>query len=1286
MRRKLRKPLAILLAFAMVFCVAPNIGFAADNDANSVERVSGHDRYETAANIAEYAFPNGADAVVIANGEPALGYADALAGSFLAGAAEAPILLTQANVLPDATAEAIETLNATRAYVLGGELAVSDAVYSELEALGLEVERVWGQNRYATAVKVYETGAELVGTVNTALIANATRPSDALAAGAYANEANVPVLLVDQDSIHPATEAALAGIENTFVIGGNLVVSDEVVSELDATRVSGRTRNATSVAVAETLWESPENFVLVNGADGIVDALAGSVLGMPILYVPSDDVDAYLDKVITANSRGLILGGVNRISDEFLNEIQQKIEGVEEELQVVSVSAINATTLSVTFEGQEEAVEVTLDEALTHGQTEVTFTYENVEYTSTLAEAYVDPAVVLAEAVEAAEAAIAEIPEVITLDEAEVIEEARTLVDAAFEIDEDAEIEGLDVLVAAEEALAQLVEDAEALAQLVEAAEVAVVAYEEFEVTNYSDVAVAEDLAEEAIQAVEALAVVGDAEVVEAFEARIAAQEEALAEVVDAKLAAVNNASNQVTLLAALEGFFNNVDADLIADYRAVLGTGNAQDTVAEVQAEINSINVVGDVLAATTQVQLLNALNEGQDLGVFEGVREEYIVTYANGIIEQGLATAQQIQDVIDGAANAVVNAATLAVEAAEAAPTNDALIETAETEVANVPADLVDEDENNIREALEARVADVKVVNDVLAAERVSSVRLLNSLKANGFENIVDDSIDDYKTAIGALVGAVTVQDIQDEIDAENLAVANILVPAIDENSTDEEIAAAQAAIDVLVDGDDKEALQTQLDQTVEGSELQRAINAVAGLTVADPTDITDEEKADAIAALKALSAVADDFDYGTVTEAFLGQIVDAIETEAGGDGIADAAEVQTLVEEAIVGVVAGLTVADPTDITDEEKADAIAALKALSAVADDFDYGTVTEAFLGQIVDAIETEAGGDGIADAAEVQTLVEEAIVGVVAGLTVADPTDITNEEKADAIAALKALSAVADDFDYATVIESLLGQIVDAIETEAGGDGIADAAEVQTIVTGVPLATAAALTGADEDEDILAAFTALAQSSNDFNINTVNEDLLNEYAVQIAADGANTATLIQASVTEVNNLAEVNAVETAAQMRTALNKVAVFEIGGDADAYLDLSSAAKLEVAAVVLADRADETDGEFANTAAVVAAVKAETDDRAALFTADTTSINTVQSISGVRTALVTYGLESFTDLGSAVQLEVAEYLLNNRPAVVVEDNSAPTVDYVSGGYTTIAQIEAAIEAALAE
>jgi putative cell wall-binding protein len=601
MRRKLRKPLAILLAFAMVFCVAPNIGFAADNDANSVERVSGHDRYETAANIAEYAFPNGADAVVIANGEPALGYADALAGSFLAGAAEAPILLTQANVLPDATAEAIETLNATRAYVLGGELAVSDAVYSELEALGLEVERVWGQNRYATAVKVYETGAELVGTVNTALIANATRPSDALAAGAYANEANVPVLLVDQDSIHPATEAALAGIENTFVIGGNLVVSDEVVSELDATRVSGRTRNATSVAVAETLWESPENFVLVNGADGIVDALAGSVLGMPILYVPSDDVDAYLDKVITANSRGLILGGVNRISDEFLNEIQQKIEGVEEELQVVSVSAINANTILVTFEGMEP-VEITLETPLVHGQTEVTFVYEEVEYTGILDEAYADPEVVEEEIAEAVDAAIAKInaidnPATLTLEDEAKVVAARTAVDAAIELGAvDADIVNLDHLIAAEAKIKSLKDELDAKETAIQDANVAL-----------TNLPLAANITLEDKEQVEAARVLVD----EAF--NLGAEESDLINLwkltdAEAKIAELEGEATDAEAVQAVEDAIAAlpVEAELtLADKDAVVAARAAYDALTEAQqALVPNVNVLEAAEAKITALE----------------------------------------------------------------------------------------------------------------------------------------------------------------------------------------------------------------------------------------------------------------------------------------------------------------------------------------------------------------------------------------------------------------------------------------------------------------------------------------------------------------------------------------------------------------------------------------------------------------------------------------------------------------------------------------------------------
>ena len=112
---------------------------------------------------------------------------------------------------------------------MGGSLAVSDAIISELESLSLSATRVSGSNRYATAAEIFKIGKELGGEVKNALIANGSNPADALAAGAYAHYAGIPVLLVKTDSIPEETKAALAGNEKTYVIGGELAVSEAVM-------------------------------------------------------------------------------------------------------------------------------------------------------------------------------------------------------------------------------------------------------------------------------------------------------------------------------------------------------------------------------------------------------------------------------------------------------------------------------------------------------------------------------------------------------------------------------------------------------------------------------------------------------------------------------------------------------------------------------------------------------------------------------------------------------------------------------------------------------------------------------------------------------------------------------------------------------------------------------------------------------------------------------------------------------------------------------------------------
>ncbi|WP_368498499.1 cell wall-binding repeat-containing protein [Herbiconiux sp. A18JL235] len=89
-------------------------------------RVSGADRYETSAAVADDAFvENTGGAVYIASGET---FPDALTGSAAAIAAGAPVLLVQKDLIPIDIGEALDRLRPSAVYVLGGPDTVSDQI------------------------------------------------------------------------------------------------------------------------------------------------------------------------------------------------------------------------------------------------------------------------------------------------------------------------------------------------------------------------------------------------------------------------------------------------------------------------------------------------------------------------------------------------------------------------------------------------------------------------------------------------------------------------------------------------------------------------------------------------------------------------------------------------------------------------------------------------------------------------------------------------------------------------------------------------------------------------------------------------------------------------------------------------------------------------------------------------------------------------------------------------------------------------------------------------------
>ncbi|MDZ4167988.1 MAG: cell wall-binding repeat-containing protein, partial [Coriobacteriia bacterium] len=227
-----------------------------------VERLAGIDRYSTAIAISKATFLS-ADEIVLATGES---YADALGASALAGALDAPVLLTRSDRLSTGVLGEIARLGGTRVVIIGGTSAVGAAVERSLQSAGLFTRRIAGVDRYATAAGVAAETLKSRGPVampGHVFVVSGEDFADALAVSSAAYAGRIPVLLVRRNGVPQATLQAISsgGYTRAVVVGGTAVVPDSVRSRLGVAsdRVYGADRYATAAAFAR--WASAASIV-----------------------------------------------------------------------------------------------------------------------------------------------------------------------------------------------------------------------------------------------------------------------------------------------------------------------------------------------------------------------------------------------------------------------------------------------------------------------------------------------------------------------------------------------------------------------------------------------------------------------------------------------------------------------------------------------------------------------------------------------------------------------------------------------------------------------------------------------------------------------------------------------------------------------------------------------------------------------------------------------------------------------------------------------------------------
>jgi Pro-kumamolisin, activation domain/Cell wall binding domain 2 (CWB2) len=278
-------------------------------------RVSGADRVATSVEASKVSFPDAgsADAVVLARSDS---FADALSGTPLASASNGPLLLTASAALdPAAKAEIQRVLPVGQTvYLLGGSAALSPSIGSALIALGYDVVRFSGADRYATAVAV----ADGIGFADSVFEADGTNFPDALSAGSAAASIGAVVLLTAGSHQSAATAGFLAANPGLtrYAIGGPAAAADP-----SATKFVGADRYATAVLVAQAFFGTPDSVGLASGVS-FPDALSGgSVVAMnngPILLVPNAgllpaSVSAYLTTAKASATDAWLFGGPSSV-------------------------------------------------------------------------------------------------------------------------------------------------------------------------------------------------------------------------------------------------------------------------------------------------------------------------------------------------------------------------------------------------------------------------------------------------------------------------------------------------------------------------------------------------------------------------------------------------------------------------------------------------------------------------------------------------------------------------------------------------------------------------------------------------------------------------------------------------------------------------------------------------------------------------------------------------------------------------------------------------------------
>lgn len=296
----------LTVAALAVACMIP-AGVSSANVEN-ISRIAGKDRIGTSLEISKAMF-NESDNVVLASG---FNFADALSAGQLAAALNAPLILSN-NQLDSRTSDEIAKLKPKNMYIVGGENALGSNIEESVKSVvnDINVERLKGNDRYETSVKVMEKTKEFVD-AEYLLIASGKNFPDALSATSFMSDHKALMVLSDGNSYPKSNLKEIA-------IGG---VNQLPLNGFTGERIAGNDRYQTALAIAKRSFESNENAILANSkvfADSLSAVSVAKNYKAPIILTDNENLTQSAKNYLENMKSVTIIGGEKSVSNNIFS-------------------------------------------------------------------------------------------------------------------------------------------------------------------------------------------------------------------------------------------------------------------------------------------------------------------------------------------------------------------------------------------------------------------------------------------------------------------------------------------------------------------------------------------------------------------------------------------------------------------------------------------------------------------------------------------------------------------------------------------------------------------------------------------------------------------------------------------------------------------------------------------------------------------------------------------------------------------------------------------------------